>query len=73
MNTLEYKGYVGKVFYSDDDECFYITVEGIKDGLISEAQEASEIKVKFAGLIDGYLSFCEEKNKIPEQQASGHF
>lgn len=73
MNTIQYKGYTGTVQYIEEDDCFYATVEGIKDGLITEAQSTSELKQNYHRIIDEYLDFCQQHKRTPDQQASGRF
>lgn len=58
-NTIQYKGYVGSVDFSEDDSIFYGKVLGIRSLISYEGENAKE-------LIDDYLSFCHSENIQPE-------
>lgn len=71
-NIIEYKGYWAKVKYSDEDECFYGKVEGLKKALILfEGTTVKELKKDFKDAIDEHLRLCEETNTDPERQCKG--
>lgn len=57
-NNLEYKGYLGSVEYSKEDDCLYGKVIGIK-GLISyEGDSLTQLKEDFQNAVDDYLAMC---------------
>ena len=59
---FEYKGYIGTVAYSAEDDCFFGMVHGV-NGLVSfEGQTVDELKTAFHEAVDDYLSFCREHN-----------
>lgn len=71
-NIMNYKGYWAKVQYSDDDECFWGEIEGLKNTSITfEGQTVKELKKDFKDAIDFYLNNCKECNEIPEKQCKG--
>lgn len=71
-NIIEYKGYWARVKYSDEDECFYGKVEGLKKALILfEGTTVKELKKDFKDAIDEHLRLCEETNTDPERQCKG--
>ena len=44
-NIMEYKGYFARIKYSDEDECLYGKVEGLKNALILfEGNTVEELK-----------------------------
>ena len=47
-NIMKYKGYWAEIKYSDEDECFYGIVEGLKNSSISfEGTTVKELKKDF--------------------------
>lgn len=70
-NNLEYKGYLGSVEYSKEDDCLYGKVIGIK-GLISyEGDSLTQLKEDFQNAVDDYLEMCEKKKIQPEKAFKG--
>ena len=65
-NTMEYKGYVGSVEFSEEDGLFYGKVQGIRSLLSYEGTNASELVEDFHGAVDDYLTACEEEGTKPE-------
>ena len=71
-NIIKYKGYWARVQYSDEDECFWGRIEGLKNTAISfEGETVKELKKDFRDAIDHYLSCCKADNEEPEKQAKG--
>lgn len=71
MNTLKYKGYIGTVNYSEEDEVFFGKVEGI-NGLVNfEGESVKELKAAFEEAVDGYLAYCEAEGISPDKKYSG--
>ncbi|MBR0296092.1 MAG: type II toxin-antitoxin system HicB family antitoxin [Paludibacteraceae bacterium] len=71
MNTLNYKGYLGTVNFSEKDECFYGKIEGI-DGLVNfEGQSVSELKEAFHEAVDDYVAYCVAEGIEPHKSYSG--
>lgn len=54
-NNLEYKGYIGTVDYSTDDNCFFGKIIGINDLVSYEAQTVSELREAFEQAVNDYL------------------
>lgn len=72
-NTMEYKGYVGSVEFSEHDSVFFGQVMGIR-GLISyEGTTAGELVEDFHGAVDGYLELCQAQDIEPERAYKGSF
>lgn len=70
---LKYKGYFGSVEYSEEDDCLFGKVMGIK-GLISyEGSSIIDLKEDFYRAIDDYLEMCKSMNKKPEIAFKGSF
>ncbi len=72
-NMLEYKGYVGTVEISSDDEILFGKVIGVNSLLSYEGSTVSELKADFEGVIDDYLEMCAETGVIPEKFYKGSF
>ena len=71
-NIMKYKGYWAEIKYSDEDECFYGKVEGLKKSLILfEGNTVKELKKDFKDAIDSYLQTCKELGDEPEEQCKG--
>ena len=71
-NVMKYKGYWAKVQYSDEDECFWGEVEGLKNTSITfEGTTVKELKKDFKDAIDYHLQVCKERNQEPEKQCKG--
>lgn len=71
-NIMKYKGYWAKITYSDEDECFWGEVEGLKNTSITfEGNTVKELKKDFKDAINYHLQYCKEHNQEPEKQAKG--
>ena len=72
-NTMEYKGYVGSVEFSEADGLFFGKVMGIRALLSYEGSSASELVADFHGAIDDYLALCKADGIEPEKAYKGSF
>lgn len=72
-NTIEYKGYVGSVEFSEKDGLFYGKVQGIRSLISYEGTTAKELIDDFHGAIDDYLDTCEKESLVPEMSYKGSF
>lgn len=72
-NTMEYKGYIGSVEFSEDDGLFYGKVTGIRSLISYEGTTAKTLIKNFHVAIDDYLSLCEERSEVPEKAYKGSF
>ena len=71
-NSMEYKGYLGTVEYSADDNILFGQIIGIR-GLISyEGYSIKQLKANFEEAIDDYLLDCEESDIEPQQPYNGN-
>lgn len=71
-NIMRYKEYWAEIKYSDEDECFFGEVEGLRNTSISfEGTTVKELKEDFKEAIDHYLILCKESNEEPEKQCKG--
>ncbi|MCL2838004.1 MAG: type II toxin-antitoxin system HicB family antitoxin [Oscillospiraceae bacterium] len=72
-NVLEHNGYVGKIEFSSDDNCFFGKILGINDLVSFEGSSVDEIKSAFSEAVDDYLEMCAENGKEPEKSYKGSF
>lgn len=72
-NTIEYKGYVGSVEFSQEDCLFFGKVMGLRALLSYEGTTAAELLADFHGVVDDYLALCQAEGKEPERAFKGSF
>ena len=65
-NTIEYKGYVGSIEFSEADGVFFGKVQGIRSLVSYEGTNAAELVEDFHGAVDDYLALCAEEGTAPE-------
>lgn len=70
---LEYKGYLGSVEYSYEDEVLYGRLEFIRDLVNYEGEDAKGIKAAFEEAVDDYLELCEYAGRKPDVPLKGSF
>lgn len=71
-NIMKYKGYWAEVKYSDEDECFWGKIEGLKNtAILFEGETVKQLKKEFKDAIDFYLENCKANNEMPEKQCKG--
>ena len=64
--TLEYKGYIGTIEYSEDDAAFFGKVTGIQALLSYEGCDETSLVADFHNVIDEYLEMCRKEGLAPE-------
>ena len=72
-NTMEYKGYIGSIEFSEEDSLFYGKVQGIRALISYEGANAQELITDFHAAVDDYLILCNEENIEPEKAYKGSF
>ena len=70
-NTMEYKGYIGSVEFSENDGVFFGKVQGIRSLISYEGTNAAELVQDFHGAVDDYLELCAEQGAAPETAYKG--
>ena len=58
-NALRYKGYVGTVTFSEQDEVFHGKVVGMKDLITFEGDSVASLVEDFHNAIDEYEEYCK--------------
>ncbi|MBQ6240425.1 MAG: type II toxin-antitoxin system HicB family antitoxin [Firmicutes bacterium] len=72
-NTMEYKGYVGSVEFSEEDALLYGKVQGVRTLISYEGESGSSLVEDFHSAVDDYLTLCEEQGIEPEKAYKGSF
>ncbi len=72
-NTIEYKGYVGSIEFSEADGIFFGKVMGVRTLISYEGENANELITDFHGAVDDYLAVCEAEGIEPEKAYKGSF
>ncbi|MFN4011113.1 MAG: type II toxin-antitoxin system HicB family antitoxin [Pannonibacter sp.] len=70
---LEYKGYLGSIEFSADDEVLHGRLEFIRDLVTYEADDARGLKIAFEEAVDDYLTLCASENRKPDEPLKGSF
>jgi len=74
MENLRYKSYYGSIDYSEEDNCLFGKVIGLKKALISyQGNTVEELRADFVDGVDGYLKHCMEEGIEPEKSFTGVF
>jgi len=74
MGVLKYKGYIGSVEFSEEDDCLFGKVQGLKKVHIGyEGNTIQELRKDFMAGIDDYLEMCKESGTKPLKPYSGKF
>jgi predicted HicB family RNase H-like nuclease len=73
MKTLKYKGYLGSVEFSEEDDLLFGVILGI-DGLVNyEGKTMQELTASFHEAVEDYLAFCSDHGRTPQKSFSGAF
>ena len=72
-NTMEYKGYLGSVEFSQADALFFGKVMGIRALISYEGENARELLEDFHQAVDDYLALCAAEGVEPEKAYKGSF
>ena len=72
-NTMQYKGYVGSVEFSEEDGIFFGKVLGIRSLISYDGKNAQELVDDFHGAVDDYIAMCAAEGITPEKAYKGSF
>ncbi len=73
MNTMLYKGYIGKVEYDDECNIFSGMVINTKTVITFQGTSVDELVNEFHSSVDDYLEWCKKDGVDPEKPYSGRF
>lgn len=54
-----YRGYTGNVRYSQNDNCYYGTVQGIAGAVIYEGVTLEKLEKDFQEVVDDYIAYLK--------------
>jgi predicted HicB family RNase H-like nuclease len=64
--TIEYKGYIASLEYSQEEKSYMGDLLGTKHMLYFTGATLEEAQKNFHDLLDDYLDYCKELGKEPE-------
>lgn len=70
---MEYKGYIAKVEFDNDDDIFHGEVINLRDVITFQGQTVTKLRQAFQESVEDYLDFCTERGEQPEKPYSGKF
>lgn len=70
---MTYKGYMARIEYSDDDECFIGHIAGIRDVVGFHGDSVANLRVAFIEAVDDYLLTCKKLERPAQKPYSGKF
>ena len=68
---MSYKGYLARIEYSDEGECFVGHLAGIRDIVGFHGESVGELRAAFEEAVDDYVETCEQLGKKPQRPYSG--
>ena len=72
-STMNYKGYVGSVEFSEKDRLLFGKVLGIRALVSYEGADAETLIADFHQAVDDYLALCDAQGNEPEKAYKGSF
>ncbi|MDR0295214.1 MAG: type II toxin-antitoxin system HicB family antitoxin [Prevotellaceae bacterium] len=72
-DVLTYKGFIGSVHFSADDNIFLGKVEGINDLITFEGRTVEELVSAFHYVMDEHIKDCNKKNLLLDRSYKGSF
>ncbi len=66
-DLLHYKGCLGSVEYSQEDDVLHGKLQGIGALVNYEGEDLKTLKAAFEEAVDSYLEFCKEVGETPEK------
>lgn len=61
--TMQYKGYVGSVEFSEEDEILFGKIQGIRSLISYEGKNEQELLEEFHAAVEEYLETSEAEGK----------
>lgn len=72
-NSLSYKGYLGTVEFSAEDNVFFGRIAGIRDVVSFEGTSVKSLTNAFRQAVNDYLETCRQLGKDPDKAYKGSF
>ena len=73
MNLLKYKGYIGDIQASVEDDVLYGKLQYISALVTYEGKTVEELYTAFKEAVDDYLQTCKDQGYEPEKPCKGSF
>ncbi len=70
---MEYKGFLAKVEFDNEQDLFHGEVINIGDVVTFQGRSVRELRKAFRESLEDYLAFCEERGESPNKPLSGRF
>ena len=67
MDKLRYKGYVGSVEMSEEDDCLFGHVLDLphETEITYDGKTVAQLKEDFMNAVEDYIAYCESKSQAP--------
>ena len=72
-NVLQYRGFLGSIDFSPEDECFHGRIEGIDDLIGFEGRSVDELQKSFRDAVEDYVELCRTAGKGLQKSYGGSF
>ncbi len=72
MNMMEYKGYIARIEYDEEDRIFVGHLDGITDIVGFHGASVDELEAAFHESVDDYLAISEETGRPAQRPYSGN-
>ena len=72
-DVLTYRGFIGSVHFSAEDNVFFGKIEGINDLITFEGRTVDELITAFHYVVDEHINDCEKENSSLERSYKGSF
>ncbi|MEJ0102228.1 MAG: type II toxin-antitoxin system HicB family antitoxin [Bacteroidota bacterium] len=72
-DLLKYKGFIGSVQFSAEDDIFWGKIIGIRDSVTFEGATVAALKKGFKEAVDDYIDLCKRYNKPVQKSMTGNF
>jgi predicted HicB family RNase H-like nuclease len=73
MNSLSYKGYLGRVEFDAEDGLFVGRIAGINDVIGFHGDTVASLTGAFEEAVEDYLATCQRLGRSPQRPYSGRF
>jgi predicted HicB family RNase H-like nuclease len=72
-DVIEYKGFIGSVHFSEENDILFGKIEEIDDLVTFEGASVKGLRKAFEEAVDDYLELCRQANKEPFRSVKGSF
>ena len=72
-DVLRYKGFIGSIEVSINDNCIHGKILFIDDTVTYEAESPAQVEAEFKAAVEDYLETCKELGRAPSKPFSGSF